>query len=117
MKEGESPPFSLRESRVERGNKKVNETLTPRPLRLPRRGLAMNGLDPTEEAARALEARASRRDEAADELARTAAQLAEVGSVTGVKPILRASRGHRIRALQDRVAAAALRLNGKTGCG
>jgi hypothetical protein len=77
----------------------------------------MNGLDPTEEAARALEARASRRDEAADELARTAAQLAEVGSVTGVKPILRASRGHRIRALQDRVAAAALRLNGKTGCG
>ena len=77
--------------------------------------MARHKNDPIEESARALEARASRRDEAAEELGRTAAELVVEGSSIGVEPILRASRGHRIRALEDRAVAAALRLATETG--
>ena len=77
--------------------------------------MARHKNDPIEDSARALEARASRRDEAADELGRTASELAVEGSSIGVEPILRASRGHRIRALEDRVVAAAIRFAADRG--
>jgi hypothetical protein len=65
--------------------------------------------DLLEQAALALEARAALRERAALELARTAAELIDAGSSLGVEPLLRASRQHRVRALQDRAKAAALR--------
>jgi hypothetical protein len=65
--------------------------------------------DLLEKAARALEARAGLRERAASELARTAAELISAGSSLGIEPLLKASRQHRVRALQDRAKAAALR--------
>jgi hypothetical protein len=65
--------------------------------------------DLLEQAAQALEARAALRECAATELARTAAELIDAGSSLGIEPLLKAGRQHRVRAMQDRAKAAALR--------
>jgi hypothetical protein len=65
--------------------------------------------DLLEQAAQAFEARAALRERAATDLARTADELINAGSSLGIEPLLKASRQHRVRAIQDRAKAAALR--------